>query len=328
MKMKEICRLTGLTERTVRFWAEQGLIQPETYDLNERVYFNFGQADVEALRTVAALRRTGFSVAQILVMQRNPAVIGDTVAALRAELTEQRAESARCAEALQGAADCTDLAALAACLRDYSQRQPLPEAAPNFGRFDAVSPEEKRRAYQAFQESSGRRQRRRTRWLCLLAALALVLLSVEGTLLAVGRPPHREPEPAPGWTERLQGTYDGTVRFSIAGQASLVYSGLDGANGRMTQVYMMGEGELALAWRQLAVAEAELMTAAWAETEPPQPGRWALDPGEGAAVAASYLWDGTGDAVYACYAQCPGLDGEELLAALAARQVSAYVADD
>ena len=40
MKIKEVCRRTELTERTVRYWASEGLISPATYELNGRTYFD------------------------------------------------------------------------------------------------------------------------------------------------------------------------------------------------------------------------------------------------------------------------------------------------
>ena len=49
MKIKEVCRRTGLTERTVRYWASEGLISPATYELNERTYFDFTEADIALL---------------------------------------------------------------------------------------------------------------------------------------------------------------------------------------------------------------------------------------------------------------------------------------
>ena len=65
MKMKEVCALTGLTERTIRFYAEKGLAVPKMHRQNGRDYSDYSAADVDALRTVATLRRMLFSVDEI-----------------------------------------------------------------------------------------------------------------------------------------------------------------------------------------------------------------------------------------------------------------------
>ena len=39
MKMREVCARTGLTDRTVRYWTEQGLLNPYREEQNGRLYF-------------------------------------------------------------------------------------------------------------------------------------------------------------------------------------------------------------------------------------------------------------------------------------------------
>ena len=50
MKIKEVCERTGLTERTVRFYMQKGLIAPKGELRNGREYSEFSETDVEMLQ--------------------------------------------------------------------------------------------------------------------------------------------------------------------------------------------------------------------------------------------------------------------------------------
>lgn len=66
MKIKEICQKTGLTDRTVRYYIEEGLISPfYTENYLGRKSFDFSEEDLEALKNIATLRAFGFSVEEI-----------------------------------------------------------------------------------------------------------------------------------------------------------------------------------------------------------------------------------------------------------------------
>ena len=71
MKIKQVCALTGLTARTVRFYCERGLIHPTSYELNDRNYYEYSQDDVRILRRVGTLRRAEFSLEEISCMMQD-----------------------------------------------------------------------------------------------------------------------------------------------------------------------------------------------------------------------------------------------------------------
>ena len=71
MKIKEVCERTGLTDRTVRFYVEKGLLQVEGNVSNGRVNREYSEKDVEMLKDISKLREAGFSIQEILDMQ-NP----------------------------------------------------------------------------------------------------------------------------------------------------------------------------------------------------------------------------------------------------------------
>ncbi len=66
MKIKEVCEQTGLTDRTIRYYIECGLLSPSSKDsYTGRKNFDFVRGDVERLETIKLLRGAGFSVEQI-----------------------------------------------------------------------------------------------------------------------------------------------------------------------------------------------------------------------------------------------------------------------
>ncbi len=70
MKIKEVIARTGLTDRAIRLYIENGLIMPE----NQKSYtgrnsFDFTEADVRQLEQIALLRKADFSIEQIKVLQ-------------------------------------------------------------------------------------------------------------------------------------------------------------------------------------------------------------------------------------------------------------------
>ena len=69
MKIKEVCKRTGLSERAIRFYVEKGLLTPKSQVINGRTTMEYGEADIEVLKDIATLRNAEFSIADILAMQ-------------------------------------------------------------------------------------------------------------------------------------------------------------------------------------------------------------------------------------------------------------------
>ncbi len=69
MKMKEVIEKTGLTDRAVRLYIDEGLAVPnieESY--SGRKSIDFSESDVDRLKNVALLRKAGFSISDIKSM--------------------------------------------------------------------------------------------------------------------------------------------------------------------------------------------------------------------------------------------------------------------
>ena len=66
MKIKELVLSTGLTDRTIRFYIEEGLIAPDyTENYFGRKSFSFSDEDERTLRDISVLRGYGFTLAEI-----------------------------------------------------------------------------------------------------------------------------------------------------------------------------------------------------------------------------------------------------------------------
>lgn len=132
MKIKEVCERTGLTERTVRFYMQKGLIAPKGELRNGREYSEFFEADVEMLQAVATLRELSFSIDEILTMQRTPGAIPSIVEARR-EAARIQHETAENTYAVLGRLDTdgvSDVAGLAARAREAAAHRPHPVPPP------------------------------------------------------------------------------------------------------------------------------------------------------------------------------------------------------
>lgn len=130
MQMKEICEKTGLTDRAVRLYIENGLLSP-TVESNYagRRSIRFSEEDAEILSAIAALRKADFSLSDIRQMQtdpdRIPAIVNAHCQNLR-ESVEAKQRTLRKLEELNPAASLqyTDIADL---LSETITPEPIPK---------------------------------------------------------------------------------------------------------------------------------------------------------------------------------------------------------
>ncbi|MBR6513713.1 MAG: MerR family transcriptional regulator [Clostridia bacterium] len=66
MKIKSVCQATELTDRTVRYYIEEGLISPSyTENYLGRKSYDFSEEDISRLKEIALLRKFDFTVEEI-----------------------------------------------------------------------------------------------------------------------------------------------------------------------------------------------------------------------------------------------------------------------
>lgn len=89
MKISAVCEQTGLTDRTVRFYTEEGLLNPSfTKNYLGRKTFDFSDADVAMLKNIAVLRKYGFAIPEIKSILEDPAQSVAIIESLRQKKQE------------------------------------------------------------------------------------------------------------------------------------------------------------------------------------------------------------------------------------------------
>lgn len=133
-KMKEVCQLTGLTEKTVRFYVDQKLLEPKTEPGLHYKSYRFDDADIQRLQDIAALRSAEFTIADIRQMLADPNSIPALVAE-REGLLSSKIQAMRSVQtALQNltVAEQTDFSQVADAIEPRSpQRTETPKNARN-----------------------------------------------------------------------------------------------------------------------------------------------------------------------------------------------------
>lgn len=89
MKIGAVCEQTGLTDRTVRYYTEEGLLSPSyTKNYLGRKTFDFTEADVAMLKHIAVLRKYGFSIPEIKSILEDPGKSVEIIESLRQKKRE------------------------------------------------------------------------------------------------------------------------------------------------------------------------------------------------------------------------------------------------
>lgn len=100
LKMKEVCAKTGLTEKAVRLYIDQGLIHPQIEDgIHRKAYF-FTEKDIALLEDVSVLRGAGFGIADIRQMLEQPEDLPKLLEEKQALLTAEIFQKQNLQEAL------------------------------------------------------------------------------------------------------------------------------------------------------------------------------------------------------------------------------------
>ncbi|MCH5314720.1 MAG: MerR family transcriptional regulator [Eubacterium sp.] len=80
MKIKEVSKLTNLTDKAIRFYINNGLLNPSyTENYAGRKNYSFNENDVEVLKKIALLRSYSFSVSDIKRMLDDDSEICDVL---------------------------------------------------------------------------------------------------------------------------------------------------------------------------------------------------------------------------------------------------------
>ena len=86
MKIKELEEQLSISRSNIRFYEKQGLFCPERKDNNYREY---SEADVEALKKIIVLRKMGFTVEEIQLIQKGELPFAQAMDDARQRLEEE-----------------------------------------------------------------------------------------------------------------------------------------------------------------------------------------------------------------------------------------------
>ena len=80
MKIKQVIKETGLTDRAIRLYIENDLVKPECDEnYNGRKSIDFSERDVDQLKNIALLRKADFSIQEIKALQMGGETAQQTV---------------------------------------------------------------------------------------------------------------------------------------------------------------------------------------------------------------------------------------------------------
>lgn len=182
MKIKEVVRLTGIPERTIRFYEERGMLDVKKERRNGRNYHEFTQENVEELQRIVILRQARFSLEEILVMKRMPKKIGEIVRGNLCRLEAEQQQLSRLTQS-KDMASAADWKELAQRVEEALRCNPGYQPQLRFGYGDPESPQEKEAAIAAHRK----KQNRQWHWgTCLFLGLSVfffVISLVFGILL-------------------------------------------------------------------------------------------------------------------------------------------------
>ena len=72
MKIGEAAKRTGLTEKAIRVYVDNGLVRPTVEQTTHRNSYDFTEENVRELERISIFRKAGFSIFEISTIQREP----------------------------------------------------------------------------------------------------------------------------------------------------------------------------------------------------------------------------------------------------------------
>ena len=149
MRIKEAARRTGLTEKTIRYYENRGLVLPDTEERNGRTWRDYTEDHIRLLEAVAILRRAQFHVEEIDAILSDPGSIPEVLDEVgrRVEETYETLGRLRSELKRESVLGAPDMLHLAEALKETVKPLPLPpqDLKFNFKAMDRMLAEERAR---------------------------------------------------------------------------------------------------------------------------------------------------------------------------------------
>lgn len=130
MKIKEVIEQTGLTDRAIRLYISNGLIEP----VSQRSYtgrnsYEFTEDDIRQLKRIALLRKADFSLEQIRILQQGGEPVRQMLAEYFTEKQEQLNRNQKILAALQTLhpESIPSIDAVCEAIQEGFQTEPMPK---------------------------------------------------------------------------------------------------------------------------------------------------------------------------------------------------------
>ncbi|WP_180272769.1 MerR family transcriptional regulator [Konateibacter massiliensis] len=146
MKINEVSKLTQLSQKTIRYYEERGLISPDMKVIRGRNFRNYSDATVNRLMSIATLRRLFFTIEDIKILLEKPEQINSLLRDYESRLSEEITEKNNILNTLadlKNQTSITNIDSLSAALSHISADYELPAADinPDFSHMDPEEPE-------------------------------------------------------------------------------------------------------------------------------------------------------------------------------------------
>ncbi len=161
MRIGKVCEKTGLSERTIRYYCEEGLIYPQKHNVSGRTYSDYSEKDVARLVTIATLRRALFTIDELKQMLSSP----DKIPMILGEYNERIIKEKQLRIDIFNQINSIDFSCvssvddLATRMESVAHRMELPprDVNPDFSKFDTESREQKDAEYASYEKRQANR---------------------------------------------------------------------------------------------------------------------------------------------------------------------------
>lgn len=147
MTIKEAAKRTGLTEKTIRYYEEQGLIHPDTREINGRRFRDYQEKDIKQLMTIASLRKLRFTVEEIKQMKAAPSGLPAICKEYQLRIERELKELQEIKEILShtNIEEKSSIDEISSSVETYMSKVALPreDREPDFSRMDHIEKRQK-----------------------------------------------------------------------------------------------------------------------------------------------------------------------------------------
>lgn len=138
MQIHVVCKQTGLTKRTIRFYIEKGLIAPSIVNKNGKDFREYSKEDVEELVEVRDLRKLLFSIEEIVAIKQGILNIKELINVHSNELEKMVQNQMEVIEVLKQLEEqqIQDMRSLSAHLKEMMNKLEIPKEDLRIGNKD------------------------------------------------------------------------------------------------------------------------------------------------------------------------------------------------